>query len=66
MWIMIWKNVYDFWSPWPGPSGHFGALSESYTYVSSTQPEVFALVVRGIFRPSPHALVRPLLDRVQF
>ena len=28
MWIIIWKNVYDSWSPWPGPRGCFGALSE--------------------------------------
>ena len=27
MWIIIWKNVYDSWSPWPGPRGCFGALS---------------------------------------
>ena len=28
MWIIIWKNVFDSWSPWPGPRGCFGALSE--------------------------------------
>ena len=27
MWIIIWKNVFDSWSPWPGPRGCFGALS---------------------------------------
>ena len=27
MWIIIWKNVYDSWSPWPGPRGCFSALS---------------------------------------
>ena len=29
MWIIIWKNIYDSWSPWPGPRGCFGASFES-------------------------------------
>ena len=42
MWIIIWKNVYDSWSPWPGPRGCFGALSASATAIACDFAERFS------------------------
>ena len=66
MWIIIWKNVYYSWSPWPGPRGCFRALSgcngEPITHSARTAGQR-AMAARRPMRQIPNISLRNSLAR---